>query len=171
MRIWNLLPTRMYSSRMRTARLLTVSQQYKGSTCPGGVYLPRGCTGPGGVPAQGVHLPMGVYLPGGGGVPAQGGYLPRYSPHPVNRMTDRCKNLTLPQTSFAGGNNCTLGWYHKGWLFELRNWMRSFLFLFFFLLEETCVKHSEEKVFNLNSYNTQMHKFSSSKVYLFTTNS
>ena len=23
----------------------------------------------------------------------------------VNRMTDRCKNITLPQTSFAGGNN------------------------------------------------------------------
>ena len=26
-------------------------------------------------------------------------------PPPVNRMTDRCKNITLPQTSFAGGNN------------------------------------------------------------------
>ena len=24
---------------------------------------------------------------------------------PVNRMTNRCKNITLPQTSFAGGNN------------------------------------------------------------------
>ena len=23
---------------------------------------------------------------------------------PVNKMTDRCKNITLPQTSFAGGN-------------------------------------------------------------------
>ena len=23
----------------------------------------------------------------------------------VNRMTDRCKNITLPQASFAGGNN------------------------------------------------------------------
>ena len=23
---------------------------------------------------------------------------------PMNRMTDRCKNITLPQTSFAGGN-------------------------------------------------------------------
>ena len=51
----------------------------------------RGCTTPGGVPAK------------GGGVPAKGeGYLPRHSPH-VNRMTDRCKNITLPQTSFAGG--------------------------------------------------------------------
>ena len=24
---------------------------------------------------------------------------------PVNRMTNRCKNITLPQTSFAGGKN------------------------------------------------------------------
>ena len=24
---------------------------------------------------------------------------------PVNRMTNWCKNITLPQTSFAGGNN------------------------------------------------------------------
>ena len=24
---------------------------------------------------------------------------------PVNRMTDRCKNITLPQTSFAGGKD------------------------------------------------------------------
>ena len=63
-----------------------------------------------------------MYLPGG--------YLPRYSP-PVNRMTDRCKNITLPQTSFAGGKysskihkidraqrrntsyNITLGRYHN----------------------------------------------------------
>ena len=37
----------------------------------------------------------GVYL---GGV-SQGVYIP-----PVNRMTHRCKNITLPQTSFAGGN-------------------------------------------------------------------
>ena len=72
-----------------------------------GVYLP------GGVPARGVPARVvcacqggtcpGGYLPGGylprgylrGGVPAQ--VLP-----PVNRMTDRCKNITLPQTSFAG---------------------------------------------------------------------
>ena len=25
-------------------------------------------------------------------------------PTPMNRMADRCKNITLPQTSFAGGN-------------------------------------------------------------------
>ena len=26
-------------------------------------------------------------------------------PTPVNRMTNRCKNITLPQTSFASGSN------------------------------------------------------------------
>ena len=31
------------------------------------------------------------------------------SPYPpVNRMTNRCKNITLPQTSFAGGKNVTI---------------------------------------------------------------
>ena len=82
--------TGMHSSRMRTARLLTVSQH---ALPGGGMYLPggvpaRGCTCLGGVPARG-------YLPAG--------YLPRYPP--MNRMTDRCKNITLPQTSFEGGNN------------------------------------------------------------------
>ena len=73
----------MHSSRMRTARLLTVSQH---------ALL-------GGVPARGVYLT--------GGVPAQGGYLLGGVPAqvPVNRMTDRCKNITLPLTSFAGGKN------------------------------------------------------------------
>ena len=27
------------------------------------------------------------------------------APTPVDRMTDACKNITLPQTSFAGGKN------------------------------------------------------------------
>ena len=44
---------------------------------------------PGGVPG------WGVYLPGGGTCPGT---------PPVNRITDTCKNITLPQTSFAGGN-------------------------------------------------------------------
>ena len=64
--------------------------------------IPVGCVPPahwpsvGGVPAQG-----GCTCPGGctyAGVTCPG------TP-PVNRMTDRCKNITLLQTSFAGGNN------------------------------------------------------------------
>ena len=99
---------------------------------PRGVYLSMGCTCPGDVPARGVNKPrgvpaQGVYLPGGvpawgctcpggctcqGGVPTQGGVpvqgvsaqvLPS-----VNRMTDRCKNITLPQTLFAGSNKHTI---------------------------------------------------------------
>ena len=94
----------------------------RGCTCPGG-YLPRRVPAWGGLPAQGVYLPRGVYLRGGctcprgctcqGGVPAQGGGVPAQGCvpaggvpaqvlPPVNRMTDRCKNITLPQTSFAG---------------------------------------------------------------------
>ena len=45
--------------------------------------------------SQGVHGP--------GGVVSQ--HALRQTPPPVNRMTDRCKNITLPQTSFAGGKN------------------------------------------------------------------
>ena len=144
--------TRLHSSRMRTARVLTVSPSMLctgGSVCsqevcvpgpgpggvsgPGGVYLvlgvclllggvpgPGGCTGSrGGVPGWGVVSGPGGGAPGLGGVPGPGGCtwlgclllgrcVPghgggvRYSP-PVNRMTNRCKNITLPQTSFAGG--------------------------------------------------------------------
>ena len=77
-----------------------------------GVYLPGGCTCPGGVPA------MWVYLPGGIG-------LPRYYPPPVNRMTDRCKNITLPQTSFAGCNKSATGRQPIGFLGVIELWVRQ----------------------------------------------
>ena len=80
----------MHSSRMHTTRLLTVSQHAL----------------PGGVPAQGDVPTLGVHL-SGGGVPAEG--VPAQVLPPVNRMTDRCKNITLPQTSFAGGNKASYG--------------------------------------------------------------
>ena len=100
--------TRIHSSRMRTTRLLPVSPSMhcSGGTWSWGVHGPGGCTwsgggvpGLGGVPGPrgwGMYLVLGG-VPGPRGVPAQ---VP-----PVNRMTDRCKNITLPQTSFAGGNN------------------------------------------------------------------
>ena len=70
-----------------------------GCTCPWGVHAGGGWHR-GGVPAWGGVPSQGVYLPRGqaGGVPAQ--VLP-----PLNRMTDRCKNITLPQTAFVGGKN------------------------------------------------------------------
>ena len=107
----------MHSSRMRTARLLPVSPSmhcsrecttWGGYLVQGGVPAQRE-----GIPAQregipaqggtGVYLVWGVYLLLGG-VPALGGTYPGTPPPPVNRMTNRCKNMTLPQTSFAGGN-------------------------------------------------------------------
>ena len=118
--------TRVHSSRMRTDRLLTASQHaLPGGYLPEGVptwgvylpgeYLPGVCTCPGGVPAGGVYLPggsctrwgylpRGMYLLGGVYLP-EGGNCPGTTPPPVNRVTDRCKNITLPQSSFAGGNN------------------------------------------------------------------
>ena len=94
--------TRMHSSGMHTAHLLTVSQHALcrevcipactgqgvylptgGCTCPRGVYLPtggvpaRGCTCPGDCTCLGVYLPRGctcsgVYLPGGCTCPGRG---------------------------------------------------------------------------------------------------
>ena len=39
--------------------------------------------------------------------PEQAPHPPEQAAPPVNRMTNRCKNITLPQTSFAGGKNTT----------------------------------------------------------------
>ena len=96
----------MHSSKMRIARLLTVSRSIQGGGCLPWGSLPRGRVCPVGC------LPRGCLLMGGvcpGGCLSRGwclsrGCLLRYTPAPVNRMTDRCKNITLPQTSFAGGN-------------------------------------------------------------------
>ena len=48
----------------------------------------------------------GGLLRGGCLIPGVGGGIPSCTEAdpPVNRMTDRCKTITLPQTSFAGGN-------------------------------------------------------------------
>ena len=80
---------------------------------PGGVHGPRGAWS-GGAWSQGVHGPGGCMVLGEwgwgawswGGAWSPGGasqHALRQTP-PVNRMTNRCKNITLPQTSFPGGN-------------------------------------------------------------------
>ena len=120
-----MIKTRMYSSRPRTARLSTISLH----ELPGGVPAKEGCTCQGGAPAQ-------------WGVPAQGGYLPRYSP-PVNKMTDRCKNITLPQTSFARGNKnvkskgdvaCTIAAEHSEAYLACANLSLSIIITSFFCI-------------------------------------
>ena len=70
----------------------------RGYLLPGGFLLRRGVCSQGDVCSQGGLLSGGVSAPGG--IPACTEADP-----PVKRMTDRCKNITLPQTSFAGGKN------------------------------------------------------------------
>ena len=92
--------TRMHSSRMRAGRSLTICR----SLLPGGVSalgecLFWGVSAPGGVSAGGVSG-LGVSAPGGSpwqGVVSQ--HVLRQTPPSVNRMTNRCKNITLATTS------------------------------------------------------------------------
>ena len=70
-----------------------------------GRSLSRGGLSPGEVSVQGALCPGGS-LSGGSvsrWVSVQGGLCQGDCP-PVNRMTDACENITLAQTSFAGGN-------------------------------------------------------------------
>ena len=108
---------------MRTARVLTLSPSmlcvggfasglggctwsFGGNLVLGGCLLQGGvCTWSGGVSAPG---PGGVCSRSQGRgcllqVPRGCQVLP-----PVNRMTNRCKNITLSQTSLAGGNKVKL---------------------------------------------------------------
>ena len=57
----------------------------------------------GGLPARGGSACQGgLCLPGGVGIPA----CTEADPPPVNRMTDRCKNITLAKTSFRPVKIC-----------------------------------------------------------------
>ena len=102
--------TRMHSSRMRTARTLTVSPS---TLCSGGLCLVLGgCTWSGGwcLVQGGVCSGGGAWsqggAPGPGGVClVWGGCTWSGTPPLVDRMTHASENITLPQTSFAGGNN------------------------------------------------------------------
>ena len=82
---------------MHTAHVLTVSPS---------IHCAGGCLLLGGVCSGGSALGRGAYLPAPGmggwyGIPA----CTEADPPVTDRMTDRRKNITLPQTSFAGGNN------------------------------------------------------------------
>ena len=82
--------TRLHSSRMRTARALTVSPIM---FCAGGVCLVCGI-----VPGPGAGcLVQGVPGPGGGVVSK---HALRQTP-PLNRITHACENITLPQLRYG----------------------------------------------------------------------
>ena len=107
----------LHSSRMHTDRLLTVSPSMHcaggGGVCPGGV-----CRG-GCLPRGWVSAPSCIccYLYAAS-TPTECQHQCSclcsmtqvhagiHTPPPVNRMTDRCKNITLSQISFAGGKKC-----------------------------------------------------------------
>ena len=76
---------------MRTGRSLTVFRSLRR------VYLVLGvCLVPGAGGMSGVSGPRGMSDPGGGGRVWSGGVSAgQVLPPPVNRMTDRCKNITL----------------------------------------------------------------------------
>ena len=111
-----LLETRLHSSRMHTARLLTVSPSMHwaggGVSLPGGSALPEGGLLAGGSALQGgVLLVRGVPACRGGGVCLPGGMVSQHAlkqrppPPPWTEfLTHATENITLPQTSFAGGN-------------------------------------------------------------------
>ena len=117
----NIVQTRMHSSRMRTARSLIISPYLIVShTCPPGATThapqsnhacPPGSnhappwSNPACPPGATTHAPP----QSNHACPPQEQPCTPHSPQsnhacpPVNRMTSRCKNITLPQTSFAGG--------------------------------------------------------------------
>ena len=78
------LITRLHSSRMRTVRLLPISPS---------MYCTGGCLVPGVAWSRGVSAPGGPASGAGGGcIPACNGPDP-----PVNRITEKGKNITLSQ--------------------------------------------------------------------------
>ena len=85
--------TRLHSSRMHTARLLTVSPSMH---CSGGGCLLRGLSGPGGGLIRGESLFWGEVSQ----------HALRLIPPPWTEfLTHTTENITLPQTSFAGGKD------------------------------------------------------------------
>ena len=115
--------TRMHSSRMCAACLLTVSRSAPWVVCPSPICrLPRyrpprmqtpaldadppGCRPPRCRPRPQMQTPWMQNPPDSdprGCRTLQMLTLPD-ADTPMNRMTDRCKNITLPQTALAGGN-------------------------------------------------------------------
>ena len=94
---------RLHSSRMHTAHLLTVSPSMHcaGGVCSWGGVCFWGMSASGGclLPRVGVCFWGMCLLPGG--IPA----CPEADPPWTEFLTHATENITLPQTSFAGGKN------------------------------------------------------------------
>ena len=81
------------------------AQPWEGLPNPGGLpNLGGGLPNPGGLHPGRVCL-GGLHREGSAQVCLQGGVGQTPLPPPVYRMTHRCKNITLPQTSFASGKH------------------------------------------------------------------
>ena len=102
----NARQTRIHSSRMRTSRSLLYRGDLPNRDTPPLIETP------GQRPSM-TEIPPGQ-RPRPGQRPCPGQRPPCHvtcdacwdrDPPPVNRMTHRCKNITLSQTSFAGGKN------------------------------------------------------------------
>ena len=97
-----------------------------GGVCPGAVCPWGGGVCPGGLPIGGGVCPGGC-LPKGGVCPW--GCLPRgcipacngAETSPVNRITDRCKNITLSQTSLGHWECEVRNSVNRNWTREAKN--------------------------------------------------
>ena len=97
---WKTSAASTHSSRMRTARVLTVSPIMLcagGWLVRGGGSAPRGVSAPGGVSALGGSLLLGVSASRGCLLPGIFQHALRQTRPPVNRITHACENITLPQ--------------------------------------------------------------------------
>ena len=84
---------------------------------------------PGGSTPSGGSTPPGESTPPRRKHPPGGSTHPKEAPTqedapPVNKMTNRCKNITLPQTSFAGGNNRLLAKFRDWCPPSGKSWIR-----------------------------------------------
>ena len=95
---------RMHSSRMRTARFHGHLGLMECLPLVLGVYTPPGQTAPLGRHPAGRH-PLGRHPLPGACWDTQPCPLFAGKHIPTELLTDRCKNITLPQNSFAGGKN------------------------------------------------------------------
>ena len=111
-------PSHACSPAMHTPRPCTHSPSH---TCPPGMHAPQPCMPPRHVPPS--HACPQPCTPGGHTCPPATHIPPPHTPPghicpPVDRITDACENITLPQLR-AGGNYHSSG--HKIWI-KLVKW-------------------------------------------------